>query len=57
MADLNPDEEMMVAAASYPLRGAGHHNIQCAGRKFSHTRQAGGNFPKRIDRRSGDPNI
>ena len=44
MADLNSDEEMMVAAASYPLRGAGHHNIQCAGRKFSRTCQAGGKF-------------
>jgi hypothetical protein len=61
-ADLKPDEEMMVAEASYPLRGATikerHHGVRRPGCKSPrHTIRQVENFAKRIDSRSGDPNI
>ena len=43
-ANLSRDEEMIVAEASYRLRGVGHHEVRRLGRKFSGPRQAGGKF-------------
>jgi hypothetical protein len=59
MTDLNSHEEMMVAEASYPLPGS--EDITTSDVRavsFSrHTIRHVETFAKRIDRRSGDPNI
>jgi hypothetical protein len=56
IADLKPDEESV--AASYPLRGAGTPRTSGAGHKFSrHTIRQVENLARRIDSRSGDPNM
>jgi hypothetical protein len=58
MAELKPDEEFMVVEAWYPLCGAGNHDVRRASASFSrHTIRQVENLAKRIDSRSGDPNM
>jgi hypothetical protein len=59
MAELKPDEEFMVVEALYPLCGAG--TPRCPARasvSYSrHTIRQIQNIAKRIESRSGDPNM
>jgi hypothetical protein len=58
MAELKPDEEFMVVEALYPLCGAGTPRCPARVRKFSrHTIRQMENIAKRIESRSGDPNM
>ena len=58
MAELKPDEEFMVVEALYPLCGAGTPRCPARGRKFSPPHdQHMENVAKRIESRSGDPNM
>jgi hypothetical protein len=58
IADLSPDEEMMVVEASYRCVERKHHDVRRAGGKISrHTIRQVENLAKRIDSQSGGPNM
>jgi hypothetical protein len=58
MAELKPDEEFMIVEALYPLCGAGTPRCPARVRKFFPPYdQEMENIAKRIESRSGDPNM
>jgi hypothetical protein len=59
MAELKPDQEMIVAEASYPLHGARTIRRPAGGAVSSsrYTNRQVENFAEWIDSRSGDPNM